>query len=602
MPDAFPKNLLCYGDNLKFLADPDLFPPESVDLVYLDPPFNSQQNYNVLFKESSGAPETAQIKAFEDTWTWTNESNRAMTAIVTDPAVPAPLADLMKTFMQFLRPSPMMAYLVQMAIRLVHLHRVLKPTGSLYLHCDPTASHYLKLILDAIFGPKNFLNEIIWKRSSAHSDTRQGMQRCGRIHDVILLYTKSPEYTWNPQYTAYTDEYKQSEYRHASHDGRMFKDTDLTAAKPGGDTQYEWHVKRRQKKGARWEADLDEEHKAPKRGIEYKSVTPYQGRSWAYSKANMAKFANEGRLIHHQTGMPRLIQFLEDMPGISVQDMWQDIPPATGKQDMGYPTQKPLELLMRIVNLSSNPGDVILDPFCGCGTTIDAVETLNREAPDKPQRHWVGIDITHISINLIKHRLTRFVPPPEYQVLGEPASVHAAAMLAAEDPYQFQFWALGLIAARPVGGKKKKGADQGIDGVRYFQDEQKAGAWVAKKMLVQVKGGHVKAGDIRDLAGTLAREGAEMGVFITLEDPTGPMRTEAAAAGTYTSPWDGQAYPKVQILTIADLQADPHKPNPRCLQIPGGAAGDTVTLPQAPKHRRKGVIEKDLGLGGSHKD
>ena len=613
MPEPFPKNLLCYGDNLVFLSDPDLFPNESVDLIYLDPPFNSQQSYNVLFKEATGAPEAAQIKAFEDTWNWDMEANKALTRILQDKVVPPALADLMKTFINFLRPSPMMAYLVQMAIRLVHMHRVLKPTGSLYLHCDPTASHYLKLVLDAIFGARNFLNEIVWKRSSAHSDTRQGMRRCGRVHDVILFYAKSPGYTWNPQYSAYTDDYTESEYRHVFSNGRGYKETDVTAAKPGGETEYDWHVKRRRRRGARWEADLDEEYLHPKKGWEYTAVRPYRGRFWAYSKTNLIKFARDGRLVHRKTGMPRLIQFLDDMPGVSVQDMWQDIPPAIGREDMGYPTQKPLELLKRIVSLSSHPGDVVLDPFCGCGTTIDAVETLNREASSganpqsailpavagrNPQlcRRWIGIDVTHLSINLIKHRLTRFVPPPEYDVIGEPASSAGAAKLAQEDPYQFQFWALGLIGARPIGGRKKKGADLGIDGVRYFQDEQKNGAWVAKRMLVQVKGGHVSPAQVRDFVGTLAREKAELGVFITLQEPMAPMRTEAAAAGMYTSPWDNQAYPKVQLLTIEELLKDPHRPNPACLQLPGGRAGAGLTLPEAPKHKRMRHRQEKMDL------
>jgi hypothetical protein len=260
---------------------------------------------------------------------------------------------------------------------------------------------------------------------------------------------------------------------------------------------------------------------------------------------------------------------------------------------MGYPTQKPLELLKRIISTSSNPGDVVFDPFCGCGTTIDAVETINREHPELPPRRWVGIDVTHLSINLIKHRLTRFVPPPVYEVHGEPVSLSGAEALAQQDAYQFQFWALGLIGARPIGERKKKGSDRGIDGVRYFQDEQKAGAWLSKKMLVQVKSGHVKSGDIRDFVGTLAREQAEMGVFLTLEEPSAPMKSEAATAGMYLSPWDQKNYPKVQILTIEELLADPYRPNPRCLSIPGGASSQH-TLPEAPKHKGKG--SKQMGL------
>jgi len=588
------KNLLCYGDNLGFLADTGLFPDECVDLIYLDPPFNSQQSYNVLFKESAGTPATAQIKAFEDTWTWDQAANEALTLIHTDPAVPAPLVELMKTFMHFLKTSPMLAYLVQMAIRLVHMHRVLKPTGSLYLHCDPTASHYLKIVLDAIFGPSNFLNEIVWKRSSAHSDTRQGMRRCGRIHDVILVFAKTSQYLWNPQYSAYTDDYKESEYRHVFTNGRGYKETDVTAAKPGGDTEYAWHVRRR-KKNARWEADLDEEYKRPKPNVEYKEVRPYRGRYWAYSKDNMAIFAREGRLIHRETGMPRLVQFLDDMPGVPIQDIWQDIPPAIGRENMGYPTQKPLELLKRIVSASSDPGDVVLDPFCGCGTTIDAVETLNRERPDEPARRWIGIDVTHLSINLIKHRLTRFEPVPAYEVIGEPAALEGAAALAQSDPFQFQFWALGLIGARPKGGRKKKGADQGIDGVRFFVDEMKAKRQAIKTMLVQVKGGKVSSRDIRDFVGTLSREEAEMGVFLTLNPPTAPMKAEAASAGMYTSPWDDRPYPKVQILTIEHLLADSYRPNPRCLRIPGGTTQHT--LPEPPKHKPKSPDQGALPFG-----
>ena len=579
------KNLLCFGDNLEFLADEHLFPDECVDLIYLDPPFNSQQSYNVLFKETSGTPAAAQIKAFEDTWTWDMAANEALTQIHQDPAVPEPLVELMKTFMNFLKPSPMMAYLVQMAIRLVHMHRILKKTGSLYLHCDPTASHYLKLILDAVFGPRHFLNEIVWKRSSAHSDTKQGMQRCGRIHDIVLFYAKSSQYEWCPQFTPYSRDYLESEYRHVSADGRRYKETDLTAARPGGDTEFEWRVKRPAGQGRRWTADLQDEHKTPQARYEYKGVRPYRGRYWAYSMENMREFAEAGKLIHRETGMPRLMHFVDEMPGVSLQDLWDDIRPTLGHEKLGYPTQKPVVLLKRIVAASSSAGAMVLDPFCGCGTTIDAVETLNRESPDDPPRTWIGIDVTHLSINLIKHRLTRFLPPPDYEVLGEPVSRSGAGALAQHDPFQFQFWALGLIGARPMGGKKKKGADRGIDGVRFFVDEVKGKQPVIKRMLVQIKSGKVGVKDIRDFVGTLRRENAELGVFVTLKEPTQPMRTEAAAAGSYVSPWGNQAYPTVHILTIEELLADPHRPNPRCLQIPGGSAQHT--LPEAPKHKPK---------------
>jgi len=565
MGELHKRNLLCYGDNLSFLADTSLLPDECVDLIYLDPPFNSQQDYNVLFKETSGTPAAAQIKAFEDTWNWDMAANEALTRIHQDTSVPAPLAELMKTFMDFLKPSPMMAYLVQMAIRLVHMHRVLKPTGSLYLHCDPTASHYLKLVLDAIFGPVNFRNEVIWKRTSAHSSAN----RYGPVHDVLLFYGKAGGHKWNQEYQAYETDYIEAFFDHADPDGRVWKRMDLTGAgKRNGETGRPW------------------------RGIDITA----KGRHWAYPPEELDRLDAAGK-IHwpkKKSGMPRLKQYLHNLPGVPLQDVWVDLPPLhnLAAERLGYPTQKPVALLKRLIGASSNPGDVVLDPFCGCGTTIDAVETLNRDNPKSEPRRWIGIDVTHLSINLIKHRLTRFEPLPNYEVIGEPASASGAAALAQQDPFQFQFWALGLIGARPMGGTKKKGADKGIDGVRYFVDEMKGKKPVTKTMLVQVKSGKVGSKYIRDFVGTVTREKAHLGVFVTLKEPTKPMRTEAASAGTYTSPWDNQAYPKIQILTIDQLLADPHRPNPGCLQIPGGTAQHTLPTPR--KHRGKSARQDEL--------
>jgi DNA modification methylase len=556
-------NLLCYGDNLTYLQDRALFADECVDLIYLDPPFNSQQSYNVLFKESSGAPETAQIKAFEDTWKWDQAANKALSQLHTDPAVPAALADLAKTFMSLLRASPMMAYLVQMAIRLVHMHRVLKPTGSLYLHCDPTASHYLKLILDAIFGPQRFRNEIVWERTTG----RKGGRQFGRVHDIILLYSRSDQWTWNPPTISQDAETARGHDILSDEEGRRYRLSDLTGAGQG-----------------------------PARSFGGQEIVPPKNRHWQYDQDGIDRLWGEGRIVFSSGGKPRLKTYLENLSGVAVRDVWTDIPPinASAAERLGYPTQKPSALLSRIVGASSNPGDIVLDPFCGCGTTIDAVETLNREGKRKKKRIWIGIDITHIAVNLIKVRLNRFRPPPIYQVLGEPESVEAAAVQAKTDPFQFQNWALGLIGARSMGIPVKKGADRGIDGVRYFMDESRGGQAITKRMLVQVKSGHVKSGDIRDFVGTLTREGAEMGVFITLEAPTSAMRVEAASAGMYHSPWDKQDYPKVQVLTIEELLADPHRPNPRCLQVPGGTSAQH-TLPEAPLHTggttRQGKLE-----------
>ena len=535
------KNRLYFGDNLDILRRE--VPDASVDLIYLDPPFNSNATYNVLFKEKSGEESAAQIMAFEDTWQWSVEVEAVYKEIVTGG--PRRLADLMQALLAFLGRNDMMAYLVMMAIRLVELHRVLKPTGSIYLHCDPTASHYLKLVLDAIFGHGRFLNEVAWKRSSAHSDTKQGMKRCGRIHDVLFIYSKSENYTWHPIYTPYTKEYLESEYRHVSQDGRRYKETDLTAAKPGGDVKYKWRVKRLMAKGRRWEADLTDEYVRPRKGLEYKAVSPYGGRFWAYSKQNLVEFARNGHLIHRSTGMPRLVQYADEMPGIPVQDLWSDISPAMGAEDLGYPTQKPNALLERIVNLSSNEGDLVVDPFCGCGTAIAAAEGLKRQ--------WIGIDITYLAINLVQRRLRDSFAEQlsPYEIIGAPTDLKSAEALKEISPHQFEWWAVDLVNARPA-KDHKKGADTGIDGYINFFDD-KSGQ--AKQVIVQVKSGYIHVNHVRDLKGVLDREKAAIGVLITLREPTKPMLTEAAATGFYESKDFPGRYPRLQILTIAELLA-----------------------------------------------
>ncbi|MYD87355.1 MAG: site-specific DNA-methyltransferase, partial [Acidobacteria bacterium] len=340
-------NQLYFGDNLSVLREH--IPSESVDLIYLDPPVTSNAPYNVLFKERSGEDSAAQITAFDDTWHWTLDSERAYQEVVTDG--PDKLAKLLQAMREFLGQNDMMAYLTMMAQRLAELHRVLKPTGSIYLHCDPTASHYLKMLLDGVFGPESFRTEIAWKRTSAHSDTKQGRQQHGRIHDLLLYYTKSNEWTWNPIFTDYDREYVESAYRHVElGTGRRYRQGDLTAAKPGGDTLYEWRVKRQS--GGDWEADLAGEWQTPRTGVEYRGVPPYSGRFWAYSKEKMTAYALEDRLIYSSTGMPNYKRYLDEMPGVPLQDFWADIGPigAAAKERLGYPTQKPEALLERIIN------------------------------------------------------------------------------------------------------------------------------------------------------------------------------------------------------------------------------------------------------------
>ena len=296
-----PMNTLYYGDNLdvlrRYIAD------ESVDLIYLDPPFNSNRSYNVLFREADGTSPDSQIEAFDDTWHWTTSAERTLREI--ELSAPPHVVEMMQAIVSFVGRNDVTAYLVMMTVRLLELHRVLKPTGSLYLHCDPTAGHYLKVVLDTIFGKEQFRTEIVWKRSSAHSDTKQGRRQHGRIHDVILFYTKGSVWTWNPVYTPYDLEYVDSFYRHLEEgSGRRYRLGDLTAAKPGGDTSYGWPIKR--PAGGDWQADLSQESASPRQGWEYSVARPYKGRFWAYSRENMVAYEVSGRLYYTTGNAPRV--------------------------------------------------------------------------------------------------------------------------------------------------------------------------------------------------------------------------------------------------------------------------------------------------------
>lgn len=537
-------NALYYGDNLPVLREH--IPDESVDLVYLDPPFNSNTTYNVLFKEQTGEASPAQIHAFNDTWEWTQEAQRTFELeIIGNPAVPSTVKEMVSAFHQFIGANAMMAYLVMMTPRLVELRRVLRPTGSLYLHCDPTASHYLKLLLDSVFGKENFRTEISWRRTSAHNDAAQGRRQYGNVRDTILFYTKGNRWTWNWLYTPYDVEYVESFYRFTEEgSGRRYRADNLTAARPGGDTQYEWRVKRPED-GA-WQGDLTEEFRNPLVGWEYRGVTPYRRRYWAYSRHGMEQFEREGRLVYAQSGMPSFKRYLDEMPGVPLQNDWSDIRPASRSESLGYPTQKPQALLERIIQASSNEGDVVLDPFCGCGTAVAAAHKLNRG--------WIGIDITHLAVALMKHRLKtahNLAAAQDYAVMGEPADAGSARALAEQDRFQFQYWALSLLEAMPR-EQGRRGADQGVDGLLHFIDGPRR---AAHKVVVQVKSGHVSVSQIRELKAVVEREKAAIGLFITLEQPTGPMRTEAVRAGHYRSHIWQRDYPKVQIRTVAELLA-----------------------------------------------
>ena len=503
-------NTLYYGDNLDILRQH--VPDESVDLVYLDPPFNSNANYNVLFKEQSGEASPAQIRAFTDTWEWTLEAERTYEQeIITNPDTPANVKDMISAFRQFIGSNAMMAYLVMMTPRLVELRRVLKSTGSIYLHCDPTASHYLKLLMDTVFGPENFQNEIIWKRTSGHSDAR----RYGRVHDVMLYYTLGTEAVWNVTHQAYDDDYVEQYYRYTDPDGRRWMSDNLSASGlQGGGYEYEWN-----------------------------GVT----RVWRVPRSTMEQLDLEGRVFYTRNGIARRKRYLDESPGLRIQDIWTDTQALRSwhKERLGYPTQKPQALLERIIEASSNEGDVVLDPFCGCGTAVAAAENL--------KRNWIGIDVTHLAVALMKSRLrTAFDlhPGADYEVVGEPADVGSARALAEQDRYQFQYWAMSLLEALPRDQGGRRGADRGIDGVVHFIDGPRR---TTKKAIVQVKSGKVSSPLIRDLKGTVEREKADLGLFITLEESTRDMRTEAASAGFYHSEIWQRDYPRMQIRTIAEL-------------------------------------------------
>ncbi len=507
-------NHLYYGDNLDVLRR--YIKDESVDLVYLDPPFKSNQDYNVLFAEKDGAGAAAQFKAFEDTWEW-NQLSAAMYEEIVESG--GRVSDVMQAFRKFLGTNDMLAYLTMMAPRLVELRRVLKSTGSIYLHCDPTASHYLKLLMDAIFTPQNNRNEIIWERTTG----RKSGNQFGRVHDVILFYSKGESTTWNPPNTPQSPENVRGHDLLKDEKGQIYRLSDLTGAGQG-----------------------------PPREFSGKKIDPPPGRHWMFDQDGINRLAREGRIEFSRGGRPRLKTYLKDLPGVAVRDTWTDIDPinSAAAERLGYPTQKPEALLERIVKSSSNEGDTVLDPFCGCGTTIAVAQRLNR--------NWIGIDITHLAIGLIKSRLRDHfgeAVKETYEVTGEPVDVHGAAQLAEDnDRFQFQSWALGLVDARPH--EQRKGSDQGIDGRLYFHDEGEGGS--TKQIILSVKSGHVSVRDVRDLRGVIEREKAEIGVLITLEDATKPMRTEAAAAGIYKSPWGKRGsedlhYPRLQILTIAEL-------------------------------------------------
>jgi site-specific DNA-methyltransferase (adenine-specific) len=503
-------NKLFYGDNLDVLREH--IAAESVDLVYLDPPFNSNASYNILFKSPAGAGADASIEAFDDTWQWGPAANNALLDI-TQSGNHA-LHTLMQAMKAAIGENAMMAYLAMMAVRLVELHRVLKATGSLYLHCDPTASHYLKLVLDAVFGPDKYRNELIWKRTSSRGNTSRSFPD---VTDSIFFYVKSDQYVFNKAFKAYDEKYLKDKYKFVDEHGRRYMSDNL------------------RNPGVR-----------PNLHYEYKGYKPHPN-GWAVSLERMQELDRLGLLEFPKSpeGRIRVRRYLDERQGAPVSTLWDDIPPinSQAQERLGYPTQKPVALLERIVTTSSNEGDVVLDPFCGCGTAIDAAQKLGR--------HWVGIDVTHLAIGLVEKRLREgYGDAVNFETIGVPKDLASAQRLAADDPHQFQAWITLKLGGWPwMGGKK--GGDKGVDGYFYYVG---VGGQTETGVISVKAGANVNPGMIRDLGRVMQRDNHKLGLFVCAGLPTKGMEDEANSHGLVETEFG--RFPALQCFTLAELFQD----------------------------------------------
>jgi site-specific DNA-methyltransferase (adenine-specific) len=506
-------NKLYYGDNLEVLRK--YIKDESIDLCYIDPPFNSKRNYNQIYN-NLGKEDQAQAQAFVDTWTWDNHANEALEEIQSNyqGKFTSQTIDLIDGLTKVLGKGSLLAYLVSMTLRIVEIHRVLKSTGSFYLHCDPTASHYLKIVLDTVFCSQggDYIAEITWERTSAHSDSKT----FANTTDVIFLYSKRI-LMFNQQFKPYSEEYLKKYYKHQDGRGR-FLDRDLTAGGlSGGGYNYDW------------------------KGIK---------KLWRCPIETMQKYEEQNKLYYTRNGTPRLKQYLEEMPGVPLTNLWNDIPPINSQasERLGYPTQKLEALLERIIKASSNKGDIILDAYCGCGTTIAVAERL--------ERNWIGIDITYQSISLMLKRLEDSFGKnvlDKIELNGIPKDLESAKALATKPDdrtrKEFEKWAVLTYSNNRAVINDKKGADKGIDAIAYFQGDKDN----REKIIFQVKSGNVKSGDIRDLQGTMTLQGAALGIFITLKPPSKDMIQTAKSAGIYRGRYMSQSVDKIEIVTVQEI-------------------------------------------------
>ncbi len=536
-------------------------PPASVDLIYLDPPFNSNANYNVLYGTKRGGASQAQSHAFQDTWEWGKDAQRALNETA---ARHLEAGALLEAFQKVFAGSDMMAYLAMMAVRLIEMRRVLKNTGSVYLHCDPTASHYLKVLLDAIFGPVRFVNEIVWKRYGAHNDS----STYGRIHDVLLFYSRSEEMVFNKQHEPYSAEYIEERFRFSDPDGRRWAEQNLASPNPRPNLTYKFKAKN---------------------GITYDP--PSNG--WKYTPDRMSALDASGGLHYpaRPGGRLRMKNYLDERLGVPVQDVWTDITliGGTSPERLKYPTQKPLTLLERIISASSNEGDVVLDPFCGCGTAIEAAQKLGRR--------WIGIDVTYLAIHVIESRLVKSFGEnikDEYKLFGQPQDANDANALAARDWLEFQKWAVMKLGGLP---KDRPGADGGIDGIiRYHR----VGIEQPNRAVVSVKGGlNVGVDDVHKLKSVIKREGAEVGVLVCLNPPGAAMRKEAASEDEVGPP--SRRVQRIQIVTIEDLFKKHPVDLPGMLDPPEVVSPSPAFQPKRGRKKMEGQTEMLLSVEGDNK-
>lgn len=525
-------NRLYYGDNILIMREK--LKKHSVDLIYLDPPFNSKQNYNLVYRNLTGKPVPEQAEAFCDTWEMDaqkEEIARTMPLEMREHGVDEYYVKFWQLWVQALRETQphLLAYLIYMVQRLLYMRSLLRPTGSIYLHCDPTASHYIKVMMDGIFGHKNFRNELIWKRTGAHGNSR----RWGPVHDTILFYSASQSYTWNRVFQAYDPEYVKKAYSQQDKRGFFQLVSLMGAGVRTGDSGKPWKGVDPTAIGRHWAVPA----------AAFKEAYPHLDPKALSTQERLDLLENVGLIAWPKGGggVPRQKRYVDANPGTPVQDIISDIGALSShsQERLGYPTQKPIALLDRIIQASSNPGDVVFDPFCGCGTTIYSAV--------KNERKWIGCDIAILSIQIVRDQLEkRFhqVEGTHFEVDGIPASVAAADELFLKDRLQFQHWLVERAGGFPM---QKKTADRGIDGRLYFEVNGRL-----KEMVLSVKGGGIRPADVRELRGVLERESnAELAGLLTLQKPTRAMYDEAAQAGLYS--FMGVSYPRLQILTVQEI-------------------------------------------------